>query len=139
MADGYGSQKIALLSFPLAQAFISALYIISIYTNQQPRYWRKKLKRNVNEDELKQLISEANHIIDWVLILTMIMFLYIQCETFLVGAGRQKQLKPEFIFVVIGLQIASVVYMLINQIRRQSQATKTKADDKISYTHHKPD
>jgi len=130
MPNGYGSRKTAAAIPPAVEAFLCAIYLLASITTQNTKYWTRKLKKPVSEENLQKLMSRGMKLIDWTLLLIMLLILDVQLESFLVALGRIQHLSTG-IWPFMVLLYAGIAYHIIRLLLEQRAIIK-KAE-KISF------
>jgi len=121
--DRYGSRTEALVIFPIMQAFVCSIYLISFYLTQNPKYWKKKLRKPVSEQGLSRLISKSNQVVDWAMIWPLILFLYLQWQSLLIAIGKTQRLGPG-LYVILALEFGGIVFFIIRLMLEQRRVLK---------------
>ncbi len=112
LPDRYGSKTPALVMFPVMQAFVCFIYLISFKLVQDPKYWRKKLRKPVSDQALSRLISKSNLVVDCTMIGALILFLFLQIQTLRIALGKIQGLGPG-LFILLGLGFCGIILLVI--------------------------
>jgi len=114
--DRWQSRTTALVSFPAFEGMIAFLYLLSSWLIKNPKYQRFKFKTPVSESQKKEIIANAEQMIDILMICSLMIFLDLQWESFRIALGRTKKLSP-FLWIITAVMLLSSLFYTIKLIK----------------------
>jgi len=124
--NGWGPRSAATV-FPVGvMLFFAGIYAASVHIIRGKEYWEKKLRAPISDESYEKLVKNSLAVIDWVVLICMAMFLFIQVQSFLTALGKMKGLSGIWIFMA--LLFAGVIYGTIKGFIARREALKPPPD-----------
>jgi len=131
--DRWQSRTTALVSFPAFQGMMAFLYLLSSWLIKNPKYQRFKFKTPLSESQKKEIIANAEQIIDILMISSLMIFLDLQWESFRIALGRTKKLSLFLWIILAGMILSSLFYIVkLIKISRPSSTGFKEAENNLT-------
>jgi len=100
-ANGWGPKSAATILPVCVMLFLAGVYAASIHIVRDKKYWEKKMRKPVSDKDFQMMLLNSLHMLDWVVLIIMLMFLTIQVESFMVATGSLKTISGVWAFMVV--------------------------------------